>query len=47
MYCVVDLANRSVFFKSLYILLALIFLIGFPMLVYEWISTYLLLLLGW
>ena len=44
MYCVVDLADRSVFFILLYILGALIFLIGFPMLVYKLVSTGLLFL---
>lgn len=44
MYCVVDLADRSVFFILLYILGALIFLIGFPMFVYKLVSSGLLLL---
>ena len=44
MYCVVDLADRSVFFILLYILVALVFLIGLPMFVYGLVSSGLLLL---
>ena len=44
MYCVVDLADRSVFFILLYILGALVFLIGLPMFVYGLVSSGLLLL---